>query len=245
MQRSFAIGAAAVALCLAGWTGTVAAEAFRVGEGGLVIEPQEGYCPLDCDRPDENAVFVAHERASSYLAKVLTIEVRCEALEAFRTGRAVLPELAPAITVTASMPKQQPAVEDMPRSRYAEIMQGALSSVGEAQYEESAKDAGAILAAVFRKKLDSRYADLEYLGARYLGVLGHDDLAAYIGEVPALSLGGATWTETVVSAFTIVNGVRITVSYAEPGDRSAKLGPMIARTRQITRDLIELNEGEL
>lgn len=244
LRASVHAAAAIAAICLLPWS-DAGAEEVRIGGHVLLLEPEAGFCPLDRDRPDEGAVFAALERANGHMSRVLTIQVACEKLDAFRAGHALLPELTPAVTVTAPLLDGSLAVQDMPRARYAEAMNGALSGMGATEYEESAKDAGAVLAAVLRSKLDERYADFAYLGARYLGVLGHDDLAAYIGEVPALSVGGMRWSETAVSAFTLVDGVGLTVTYSVSGDRSEALGPLIARVREITRDLIERNEGEL
>jgi len=244
MRRSLPAVAAIAAICLLPRL-DAGAEEVEIGGRLLLLESEEGFCPLDRNRSDEGAVFAALERANGYMARVLTIQVTCRKLDAFRAGRALLPELTPAITVTAPLLDGSLAVQAMPRARYAEAMMGALSGVGDTEYEESAKDAGAVLAAVLRAKLGERYADFQYLGARYLGVLGHDELAAYSGEVPTLSLDGMRWTETAVSAFTLVDGIGLTVTYSESGDRSEALGPLIARVRDITRDLIERNEGEL
>jgi hypothetical protein len=244
MMRSIGLRLFGALVCVAAGLGGASAADFRLGNRTLAVEPPAGYCAMDRRAPLEGPLFEAQEKASPTI-RVLALHVDCRKLDAYRGEEAYLEDLAPSILVLASLHEGEPMVVGLPREQFNEAMEVGMRSITESQVQEMATQSSETLLAVLKEKLGPHYADIRYVGTQYLGILGRDETAVYMGQIAKLSLAGTPWTETAVSASTLVNGVVITVSYAEPGDRPEAVGDILTQVRQFTRDLIALNEGNL
>ena len=237
------LGNTLLTLLMLGWSGGASAEQFRLADRTLAIEPPAGYCALDRRAPDEGVLFDVQELTNT--ARALAIHVDCRMLDAYRAGDAFIEDLSPSVSITVGLQNGQPVIVGMPRDQFNAAMEAALRSLSDMQMETLSKESGDRMVATIKERLGSHYSDVEYRGLKYLGVLGRDETAVYMGMVSQLSLGGKPWAEPGVAAPTLVNGAAITVSYAEPGDKPEAIGAVLAEVRRITRDLIALNEGDL
>ena len=243
MRRRIGLQGIVAVVCLLGGSASTFAEDFKLADRVVSVEPPAGYCALDRRAPDEGVLFDVQEQTNT--ARALAIHVECRALDAYRAGEAFVEDLSPSVSITAGLQNGQPVIVGMQREEFNAAMEAALRSLSDEQMEALSKESGERMVATIKERLGSHYSDVEYRGLKYLGVLGRDETAVYMGTVSQLSLGGKPWTETGVAATTLINGAAITVSYAEPGDKPEAIGAVLAQVRRITRELIALNEGNL
>jgi hypothetical protein len=242
--RSLTGLAVASLLASQAWASTGAAEEIKVAQNRLKTETTPGLCSLDRSAAGERGFFDAFEEGASQEAAILAIHATCEKLQAYRKGIGRGTDLSPSVTVVVPKEGGAPMTATESRAEFAAALEASYREVPQDQMQTMLQEQNDAIFGMVREHV-ADYADFSGQTSTFLGVLGSDDVAAYLAQRVDLRVGNEHFVRTSVSAYTIVNGIYVVVAYTIPGDTPDVTETMLPEIKRVTRDLILLNEGDI
>jgi len=239
MDQSLKLVAMALVTAAALW-GPAAAENVHVGGRVLTINPPAGFCALDRDREDDAAIYDRMDTLMQGFGQLLTYWVDCSKLAAYRSGQSL--RLTPYALVAAPMSAGHVLVEDIPRKRYLDVLEGAWARAGGAEKLQ------AQIEGIVRERFADDAARNPQLGLvagemRVFGLLERDDLAVYVALGQRMSQDGDDFIMAAVGGGSIVAGVVTWVYVYEEYSEPATYDRLKTNARRMLRRLIVDNES--
>lgn len=211
-------------------TASAPADTFKLGGRTVMLQPPKGFCALDPKRPKEAAIIALNEQMQEPRNHVILQLADCDELAGFRGGQRDSFERYGQY-FTPARPEAAKLAAGQTRATYLA-----------AAAQELPKVDSHMLADELTKKFTATGS--EVAGARFLGVLGQDDSAIYLG----IAFGTMTLGKRIVAGsavgvvgLTLVNNTSISLGVYQVNVGADSVTDLLETVREQMQALVRAN----
>ena len=204
------------------------AETFTFDGHQVVLEPPKGYCALDANRPNEQALIQTQQTLQAAYNEVVMVYADCGDLGKLRSGETEALQNYGAFQI-AKQGGRVSAVSGYSRASYIQEVAKTVPQVDTQQIFSQLNDRS--------KNLGSGS-----IASNKFGLLESDQSAFYFGGMATASLrDGGSIDKISVNASTLINALPVAMSISRPSAGADDLKALLAQQHENMAALIQAN----
>lgn len=218
------------------------AEEIDLGGRKINIEPPDGYCELDPSRPGEAQLLEMSARGQAGLNEQVAFWVSCATLAQARSVPSQ--SLTPYMLVLAPLSDGRILPTGRRREQLIDEMEGAMKSWAPNNTLSDSAETD------IRRRFDETFGELAKAAGReiglgemrFLGQMGRDETAAYVGIMQRLVINGEEKTLSGIMSMTQVKGIAMSVNVYDDYVDAGTYDALQAAAQTTVRHLLGLND---